>query len=236
VADEYWLAELARGFHDHPEATCVVGAMVPAQLDTPAQVWFEQYGGFTKHRGFTWNVFSPETAHIQSPLYPLPQFGAGGNMAFNVKELQRIGGFDSSLGAGSRSFGGEETRVFTELLLDGGTIVYQPTAVTHHYHRRSVEELQKQMYGYGAGVTAFYTSLILTRPKSVLGFFGLLPAAYRDFFRSDSLRSGELPSDFPHHLIQANRRGLLKGPFCYVSAKFHAHRVDARAAAARKDA
>jgi GT2 family glycosyltransferase len=226
VADPYWLAELARAFSDHPDAVCAVGAMVPAELETEAQVLFEQFGGFTKHRGFTWNVFSPETAKIQSPLYPLPQFGAGGNMAFKTEHLRKAGGFDPSLGAGSRSMGGEETRVFTDLLLDGGTIVYQPTALTHHFHRRSMEELRRQMYGYGAGLTAFYSSLALTRPKSILGFFGLLPSAYRDFFRSDSLRSGSLPDNFPKQLLKINRKGLISGPLLYLSARNQTRRID----------
>jgi glycosyltransferase involved in cell wall biosynthesis len=230
IADPHWLAELARGFNEHPEAVCVAGAMVPAELETEAQVLFEQFGGFTKHRGFTWNVFSPATARNQSPLYPLPQFGAGGNMAFKTEELRKSGGFDASLGAGSKSMGGEETRAFTDLLLAGGTMVYQPTAITHHFHRRSIEELRRQMYGYGAGLTAFYTSLILTRPKSISGLVGLLPSAYRDFFGSDSLRSGSLPDSFPKQLLKINRKGLVSGPFLYLRARHEARHTDKMAA------
>jgi GT2 family glycosyltransferase len=233
IADPYWLAELARAFSEHPEAVCVAGAMVPAELETEAQVLFEQFGGFTKHRGFTWNVFSPETAQFQSPLYPLPQFGAGGNMAFKTEQLRQSGGFDASLGAGSKSMGGEETKVFTDLLLAGGTMIYQPTAVTHHFHRQSIEELKRQMYGYGAGLTAFYTSLVLTRPKSIWGFVGLLPSAYRDFLGSDSLRSGNLPDDFPKQLLKINRKGLISGPFLYLRARSEARHIDKTVARGR---
>ena len=79
IADPHWLTELARGFYDHPEADAVAGIMVPAELETWAQVWFEQYGGFNKQRGFIPAVFSPATAQVQSPLYPLPPFGSGGS-------------------------------------------------------------------------------------------------------------------------------------------------------------
>ena len=59
TADPHWLAELARGFTEHPEADAVTGVMAPGELETWAQVWFEQYGGHNKLRGFTPAVFSP---------------------------------------------------------------------------------------------------------------------------------------------------------------------------------
>lgn len=225
TADTHWLAELARGFCEHPEADAVSGVMVPAELETWAQVWFEQYGGHNKHRGFTPAVFSPDTARAQSPLYPLPPFGTGGNMAFRATALARIGGFDVCLGAGSRCMGAEDTRAFTDLLCSGGTVVYQPTAVTRHLHRRSVEELRRQMFGYGVGLTAFYTSLVLTRPRCFPDLIRLLPMAYRDLFGSESLRNGELPLTFPSELRRANRRGLLIGPVSYLRARSDAIRL-----------
>ncbi|MGA2837806.1 MAG: glycosyltransferase [Acidimicrobiales bacterium] len=220
VADPDWIAELARGFHDHPEADAVCGVMIPGELETDAQVWFEQYGGHNKLRGFTPAVFSPRSAHLQSPYYPLPQFGTGGNAAIRLDALARIGGFDVALGAGSRCMGAEDTRAFTDLLVTGGTVVYQPTAVTRHFHRRTVEELKRQMRGYGTGLTAFYASLIVTRPRCIPDLVRLLPSAWRDFFGSQSLRSGDLPEDFPNELRNANRRGLLLGPICYVRARW----------------
>ena len=225
TADTHWLAELARGFCEHPEADAVSGVMVPAELETWAQVWFEQYGGHNKHRGFTPAVFSPATARAQSPFYPLPPFGVGGNMAFRASALARIGGFDVCLGAGSRCMGAEDTRAFTDLLCSGGTVVYQPTAVTRHLHRRSAEELRRQMFGYGVGLTAFYTSLVLTRPQCFPALIRLLPTVYRDLFGSESLRSGGLPLTFPSELRRANRRGLLAGPVSYFRARSDATRL-----------
>ncbi len=138
-------------------------------------------------------------------------------MSFRTDALKKLGGFNVSLGTGSRGMGGEETRVFTEILLGGGTIVYQPNAVTYHYHRRSVDELKRQMYGYGVGLTAYYTSLILEHPSALIELARLLPLAYRDLFTGRSLRSGGLPSDFPKDLLAVNRRGLVKGPYCYLA-------------------
>jgi glycosyltransferase involved in cell wall biosynthesis len=225
TADPHWLAELARGFAEHPEADAVAGVMAPGELETWAQVWFEQYGGHNKLRGFTPAVFSPETAHVQSPLYPLPSFGSGGNVAFRTGSLKRIGGFDIALGPGTSSMSNEDTRVFTDLLCSGGTVVYQPTAVTRHFHRRSVDELRTQMLGYGVGLTAFYASLVVNRPRCLPGLIRLLPTAYRDMFGREGLQSSGLPADFPADLLRAKRRGMFIGPMSYLRSRWEAART-----------
>ncbi len=230
VADRYWLAELARGFAEHPDAAAVSGIMLPAELETQAQVWFEQYGGHHKHREFISTAFSPLTAAEQSPLYPLPPFGTGGNMALRADALKRAGGFVTALGAGTWTMGGEDTRLFSELLLGGGTVVYQPSAVTHHYHRRRKTELRRQMFGYGVGLTAFYADLVAARPTTIAGLLRLVPRVIRDSHGPQSLRSGGLPPDFPSDLRWSNRIGLLAGPLRYVLARVVAHRQASRIA------
>jgi hypothetical protein len=204
----------------------VAGIMLPAELDTPAQVRFEQYGGHHKARGFTARTFSPETASLQSPLFPLPPFGTGGNMAFRRSVLREIGCFDPALGAGSLSLAGEDSRAFTELLLSGGTVVYQPSAITHHFHRGSHDELRQQRFSYGVGLTAFYTSLLVSRPGTVGGLIRLSPTFLREAFGPASLRSGQLPRDFPSDLRWANRRGLAVGPVRYLVARLVARHRD----------
>jgi len=218
-ADPNWLAEVARALADHPEADVVSGVIVPAELETRAQLWFEQFGGHSKGRGFRPDVFGPRTAHIQSPLYPLPPFGTGANMTFRPGVIERIGGFDTALGAGTPAMGSEDTLAFTQVLVGGGTIVYQPTAVTHHYHRRDFEGLQKQMIGYGAGLTAAYTSLVLHRPGLLWRLLKLAPGALRDLTSGDSLRVSTLQADFPRELLKANRRGMVAGPGAYLKGR-----------------
>ena len=224
MADAHWLAELARGFHRHPVAAAVSGAVVPAELESRAQVWFEQFGGHSKGRGFTAAVFSPATADRQSPLYPLPPFGVGANMAFRVAALHAVGGFDEALGAGTPAKGGEDTAVFTRLLRSGATTVYQPSAVTRHVHRRDVAGLRAQMHGYGAGLTAFYIALVFDDPRVVWSLLRLLPRAWRDLTRSDSPRAATIGDDFPPELLRANLRGMLSGPWRYLRGRMAARR------------
>ena len=216
IADRYWLCEIARALLDHPEADVVSGAVVPAELETAAQLWFEEFGGHTKGRGFTPAVFSPATAARQSPLYPLPPFGAGANLTTRPGALARIGGFDPALGAGTPAMGGEDTLALTQVLRTGGTIVYQPSALTWHYHRRDLDGLRRQLVGYGTGLTAAYTSLVLRSPAVLPRLLALVPHAALDLFGSGGQRTATIGPTFPRELLRANRRGMLRGPGAYL--------------------
>jgi hypothetical protein len=192
---------------------------VAAELETAPQMWFEQFGGHSKGRGFNRAVFSPATEHLQSPLFPLPPFGAGGNMVFRASALDRIGGFDAALGAGTLAMGGEDTLAFSLVLRAGGTIVFQPTAFVRHYHRRDIDGLLKQLRGYGTGLTAVYTSLVLRQPLVVFALLRLAPRAVREVLGSRGLRTATMEADFPGELMKQNRRGLLRGPVAYLRAR-----------------
>lgn len=229
VADVFWLAELARGFAGAPGAAAVSGLVVPLTLDRPEQLWFEQFGGHSKGRGFVRDVFSPATHARQSPLYPLPPFGVGTNMAFRTAALRDIGGFDEALGAGTRTKGGEDTKVFTRLLVGGATTVYQPSAVVRHAHRPDIEGLRSQLEGYGIGLTAFYTALLLDRPATAWPLVKLLPQALRDLLSPHSLRVSTIAEDFPVELLSVNRRAMLRGPLEYIRERISNNRYPADA-------
>ncbi|RFU22385.1 glycosyltransferase [Geodermatophilus marinus] len=216
VADPMWLSELTRALADRPEAAAVSGLVVPAELATRAQVWFEQFGGHSKGRGFTPADFGRGSGDRQSPLYPLPPFGVGANMAFRTSALHAVGGFDDALGAGTLTHGAEDTRVFTDLLRSGRPTLYRPSAVTRHFHRRDLAGLRRQMEGYGTGLTAFYTSLVVDSPRVLLPLAALAGRAVRDMTSSSSLRVSGLATDFPTELLSANRAGMLRGPAAYL--------------------
>jgi GT2 family glycosyltransferase len=230
ICDRWWAAELARGFVEVPDADAVTGIVIPAELDTPSQTWFEEYSGVRRGRGFMRAVFSPATAHEQSPLYPLPPFGCGGNMAFRRSAIERIGGFDRALGAGTVTLAGEDTAALSEVLLTGGTIVYQPTAIVHHRHRRDAGALRRQLQGYGRGLTAFYTSTLVHHPSCTLELLRLGGQAAHDEFSQRGRRLSELDGGFPRDLLRARRVGLLQGPFTYAFAQLQVRRLERAAA------
>jgi glycosyltransferase involved in cell wall biosynthesis len=223
--DLHWLAELACGFARGPDIGCVSGVVLPARLDTPAQELFQRLGGHSKGRDFCSTVFSRHGP--QSPLYPLPPFGVGANMAFRREVLARVGGFDVALGAGTPALAGEDTLALTLALLAGYRIVYQPSAVMRHYHRSDLASLSRQMEGYSVGLTAFYAALVRRRPSTLLGLALLLPRALR-YLRSAAAAGGAAtPADGDAGFKRRHRWLMLTGPVAYLRSLRQQARADA---------
>lgn len=215
VADRDWLAQAVLALRERPDADVICGAVEPAELQTPAQVWFEALGGMVKGRGAVEATFGPHTRDTFHPLYPLPPVGAGANMVTRPGVVERTGWFDAALGAGTPACGGEDTLFFAQVLRAGGTVLYRPAMLTRHYHRRDVDGLYRQLRGYGTGVTAMYTALVLREPAAVWSLLGLAPRALRH------LVGGGAPTgaDVPARLRRALRRGMLSGPAAYLRGR-----------------
>jgi len=140
-----WLRGIATGFAD-PQVAGVTGQVLPAELDTPAQIYFERYSGMGKggvarwlHRGELGDA-GALAAH---------QCGVGANMAFRRSTLERLGGFDTALGVGTPSLGAEDIDMFHRVLAAGLAIRYEPAALVWHQHRRDMPGLRRQIYGNG---------------------------------------------------------------------------------------
>ena len=227
VPDEHWLAELVRGFSAGSEVGCVTGMVLPAELKTEPQQWFEGLGGFRQGRGFVQEIFEP--GHPQSPLYPFPPFGAGANMAFRRAALADIGGFNVSLGAGTPAKASEETLAFTRTLLARHTIVYQPTALVFHYHRETLAELKTQLHNYSIGTTAYYTALILWSPRLLPDMLRLIPRAVRDNLPWKNPGKTAIMHSSPAILVITQVVGMLKGPLAYINSYRVQRRLDGSA-------
>ncbi len=231
IPDEHWLAELVRGFSATSTVGCVTGMVLPAELRTQPQQWFEALGGFRQGRGFAREIFDPR--HAQSPLYPFPPFGAGANMAFRRDVLADIGGFDVALGAGTPAKASEETLAFARTRLAEHTIVYQPSAIVSHYHRETLPELKAQLHNYSIGTTAHYTSLILWKPRLLLSVLRLIPRAVKDNWPTKDPARMAAMRDSPAILVVTQLLGMLKGPLAYLRSSRIQRKLDNDMSSAR---
>ena len=79
--------KLAQGFAATDNVGCVTGLTLPLEIETAAQMWFEQYAGFSK--GFERRIFDMGEHRPKSSLYPYHagMFGSGNNMAFRAAAL-----------------------------------------------------------------------------------------------------------------------------------------------------
>jgi glycosyltransferase involved in cell wall biosynthesis len=228
--DVHWLATLAEGFARSERMGCVGGIVLPARLDTAVEALFEEVGGHSKGRGFTRETFS--RSGPQSPLFPLPPFGVGANMAFRRAALDSIGGFDTALGAGTPTSAGEDTLALTLVLLAGYEIGYEPAAVMWHHHRKDMASLNRQLHGYSVGLTAFYAALVRKRPGALIGLVKLLPAV-GGYLKGGMGAPEEAPAEPLELASELDRRqlqGMLEGPLAYLRSR----RVQRRVAAATR--
>ena len=215
IPDSYWLAELALGFDVDGAVGCVTGMVLPAALETKAQALFEEYGGHSKNRGFQEITFDPSVRGVQHPLYPLPPFGAGGNMAFSRQALIDIGGFDPALGAGTPTKAAEDTAAFADVMLQGYRLVYRPAAIVWHCHHVHSSGLSTQLFGYGAGLTSYFVRVLWRRPAAAVDLLKLAPRGLRDLLAPSSQRFATMTVPFPRELLAAHRRGMLWGLIAY---------------------
>lgn len=228
IVDPAWVAAIAANFALSAQIGCVTGLILPAELDTRAQYWTERHGGFGK--GLARKVFDPARPEDQGPLFPYAAgaFGSGANMAFRRETLARMGGFDATLGAGTLARGGDDLDGFFAALSAGYQIAYEPGAIVWHHHRRSEEGMRRQAYGYGVGLGAYLTKLIVEDPARIGVFLRRFPAALRHLFSRKGGKLGRLPGDYPTRLVWSERWGIVMGIPGYLRSRQALRRERAR--------
>ncbi len=216
VVDPGWLDALRRNFVD-PGVALVTGITMPLELETDAQLWFEDSNGFG--RGFMRREFDIQW---QEPLGS-GAIGAGVNMAIRRSALAEVGYFDPALDGGTASLSGGDQEFFYRVLLLGFQAVYEPGALVWHRHRREWKALRDTIYGYGVGLFAWWTCALTQKRdlqvlKLSLWWFGshVIKQALHAFLR----RPGSIPLD----LALAELFGSIYGPYAYLRARQEANR------------
>ncbi|MGH2368701.1 MAG: glycosyltransferase [Chloroflexota bacterium] len=220
LLDPHWLTELVRGFAAGQNVACVTGPIVPRELETPAQIWLEQYGGFCK--GFARRLYDLREHRPADRLYPytVGKFGSGANMAFRTSALRTLGGFDPALGPATPALAAEDIAVFFQVIDGGYQLVYQPGAIVYHAHPKDYARFKKQVYAYGVGFSAFVTKSVIDNPRTLLNLSHKLPRglAYALSPRSD--KNQKKTPGYPRELTVAELRGMLRGPFAYLAGRW----------------
>ncbi len=144
-----WPARLRGAFAD-PAVMAVTGLVLPAELETEAQIAFEfEIGGFGQ--GFRPIVYGRAFyERMRDWGVPVWRIGAGANMAFRHKAFAAVGLFDERLGAGASGCS-EDSEMWYRLLAAGHACHYVPTAVVFHRHRETWDGLRAQVRAYARG-------------------------------------------------------------------------------------
>jgi glycosyltransferase involved in cell wall biosynthesis len=230
VVDRSWLIELVRGFSRADNVACVTGYNLPLELETPAQFWYEEYGGarwFQENGGTRWGftrrIFDLKEHHPKTPLYPYRagMFGCGASMAFTAVFLRSVHGFDPALGGNGPARCSQDIAVFFQVITRGHTLVYEPASLVHHLHRRTYFELRKQIYNYGIGLTAYLTKSLLENPRLLIDLIAKLMYSACHPQRSAGSRSTRSSKStlYPKELIRVKHKGMLYGPLAYLQSR-----------------
>ena len=168
VVDPGWARGFAVPFAESPEVMAVTGLVVPLELETEAQILFEQLGGFG--RGFSRRWIRVPPGQPAAPAYAgTGSFGTGANMAYRRRVFDEIGGFDPALDVGTAANGGGDLEMFFRVVKAGHTLVYEPSAVVRHGHRRTFPELRTQTRNDGVGVYSYLVRAALAHPEERQG-------------------------------------------------------------------
>jgi glycosyltransferase involved in cell wall biosynthesis len=219
VVDSQWLAAIADAATCAPDVQCVTGLILPAEIDTPAQELLEQFGGYA--RGFTRRCVDIGAHRPDDPLFPYTtgRLGSGANIAFDATRLRARGGFDNALGPGTPAKGGEDLLALFDVLIGGGAVVYEPSALVWHWNRRDYASLQRLVHDYGVGLTAYLTAAVVREPRLAMSMVRNAALAVRHALGRSSLKNCAKRRDYPRELERRELRGMFAGPAAYLAGR-----------------
>jgi glycosyltransferase involved in cell wall biosynthesis len=218
LVDGGWLRAVVAAFDVVPGVAGVTGLVLPWELETQEQAWFEQYGGFGK--GFRRRAFDLDRHRGEHVLYPyLPgQYGTGASIAFRTDFIRALGGFDPALGGRRPVVGGEDIDVLLRTVLSGAALVYEPRALVWYQPYRETRALRRQMVIYGRGLSAVLLKAALAKPAVGRDIVRRLPAGLRLLLDPGSSKNAG-KRDFPKALTIRELAGVASGPFAYAWAR-----------------
>jgi peptidoglycan/xylan/chitin deacetylase (PgdA/CDA1 family)/GT2 family glycosyltransferase len=220
IVDPGWLRSVREAWTATRYAGAVTGLILPAELDTAAQLLVQAYGGFDK--GFTRRVYDLHTHRLDHPLYPylVGAYGSGANAVFDRARLLRLGGFDERLGPGTSTRSGEDLDVLLRTVLDGAAVVYEPGAMVRHHHRPDYAGLRRMAYDYGVGLSALFVKHLLSSPRGLREIGRRLPAGLGLLLAPGSDRNANRrEAEYPAELTLRELVGMLSGPVAFARSR-----------------
>ena len=228
VVDAGWAGAIARLFHTSPEVQAVTGLVAPLELETEAQLAFERYRGFGRGCERRWREDAGRGAHAIALRHGnTGKLGTGANMAFRRSTLATVGGFDPALDLGTVTNGGGDLDMFFRVIKAGGILVYEPSAIVRHEHRREFDVLRQQLADWGTAMRSYTERNRSIYPEERVQFLALvhwLLGAWHLRRLAWSLFDRTVPTS----LILAEMKGLLTGRSRYDQARVAANDVARR--------
>jgi len=186
TVDHHWALALADAFAADTEIGAVTGLVLPLELETQAQLWFEQQGGFG--RGYTRRWYHTDlTDHGDSGARFI---GAG------------------QFGTGTPTGGAGDLNALFEIIHHGSILVYEPRMVVRHRHRRTIAELDCQLRA-NSSVFAHIESSTMLDPELRSGVWAIRRWCLR-FYAGRLARSLVIPGELPPSIVLGEISDVLR--------------------------
>lgn len=218
IVDRQWTQAIAGAFAENADVMAVTGLVEPHELETDAQIWFEEMGGFS--RGYNRRWYHTDVNDLIGGVHGgAGKFGTGANMAFRRCLFQKIGTFDPALDVGTPTRGGGDLEMFFRVLKSGHTLLYEPAAMVRHRHRISYGALYSQIRNNGVGFFSYVTRCVREYPEERHGFFKLSWWFFWYWNFRRCIRGLFHPGKAPSELYRAELAGSVTGLFQYKRAR-----------------
>lgn len=129
----------------------MTGLVIASSLETESQQIFEKNWGFNK--GYQDLFFNNDFIRKSLTIPKVWEIGAGANMAFRKRAIEKVNYFDDRLDVGAAGCSGD-SEIWYRILTEKMSIHYNPRAFVYHEHRRGLKQLHKQLFGYMRGHSA----------------------------------------------------------------------------------
>jgi glycosyltransferase involved in cell wall biosynthesis len=220
--DPLWLAGIAEAFED-PSVDVVTGLIAPLELETEAQQLFEfAYGGMGK--GFT-PFYADQAILRPQQLVRVPSLGVGANMAFRRRVFASVGDFDPALDVGTAAHGGGDLDMFHRALAGGHMLLYAPSALVWHRHRRSLDELEGQLGDDGRVFAIYLMKVFRSRTVARRHVVSFALRRWIPWLGARLVRGLLGRERLPLRLLWAPVKGMLYAPFAGRQARRSAARL-----------
>lgn len=225
VVEPGWIEAMREPFADRG-VSAVAGLIMPLELETEAQEYFELYFPFT--HGFSRRKYDITN---RNPILS-GGIGVGASMAIRRKLITDLKLFDVEIDCGTAALSGGDTYAFYLLLAHGYTIVYNPEAVCWHRHRREMKGLRNTLYGYGVGMfVCLLHALIDNRDLGVI--YGVY-SIYRYWLAPLLLKGLIHDSSAPPLILTLELiKGSIASPLAYLASRQHERSYDIEVSAKR---
>jgi len=198
-----WIYRVWKTFQTGSVAA-MTGLVITLALDTEARLIFEKHWSF--NMGYL-NKTYDETYMHSSKAPEVWKIGAGANMAFRKSVFDEVGCFHELLGAGAAGCS-DDSEMWFRILAKGKTIQYNPSAIVYHKHRKTIEQLNNQIFHYMRGFTA--AALWQQRQKPETWYKYLIFFYYPFYYTTLAIKGFPLYHD-RYKTIWVEIKGMISG-------------------------